>query len=96
MGLTIIALQKEKPLHPYVCDMCGVATRKNKFFWKSWFTGDELNICRECAYRERYGTKGMIKAKKEKSLEKESDKKTDPRSLGRTYWRHASHLSQDG
>ena len=92
MGLTIIALQKEKPLHPYVCDMCGVATRKNKFFWKSWFTGDELNICRECAYRERYGTKGMIKAKKEKLLEKESDKETDTTSLGRAHWRHTNHL----
>ena len=96
MGLTIIALQKEKPLHPYVCDMCGVATRKNKFFWKSYFTGKELNICRECAYREKYGTKGMIKAKKEQLLEKESDKETDTASLGRTYWRHTSHLSQDG
>ena len=64
MGLTIIVLQKEKPFHPYICDMCKVATRKNKFFWKSWFTGDELSICRECAYREKYGTKGMINAAK--------------------------------
>ena len=96
MGLTIIALLEEKPLEPYACDMCQTATRKNKFFWKSWFTGDELNICRECAYREKYGTKGMIKAKKEKLLEKESDKETDTASLGRTYWRHTSHLSQDG
>ena len=96
MGLTIITLLEEKPLEPYACGMCQTATRKNKFFWKSWFTGDELNICRECAYREKYGTKGMIKAKKEKLLEKESDKETDTASLGRTYWRHTSHLSQDG
>ena len=96
MGLTIIALLEEKPLEPYVCGMCQTATRKNKFFWKSWFTGDELNICRECAYREKYGTKGMIKAKKEKLLEKEGIKKTDPGSLERTYWRHTDHLSKDG
>ena len=96
MGLTIIALLEEKPFHPYVCDMCKIATRKNKFFWKSWFTGNELNICRECAYKEKYGTKGMIKAKKEKLLEKESDKETDTASLGRAYWRYTSHLSQDG
>ena len=96
MSITIIALLEEKPLEPYACDICKTRTRKNKFFWKSYFTGDELSICRECAYRERYGTKGMIKAKKEQLLEKESDKKTDTASLGRTYWRHTSHLSQDG
>ena len=92
MGLTIIALLEEKPLEPYVCGICQTATRKIKFFWKSWFTGDELNICRDCAYREKYGTKGMIKAKKEKLLEKESDKETDTASLGRANWRHTSHL----
>ena len=96
MSITIIALLEEKPFHPYVCGICQTATRKNKFFWKSYFTGKELNICRECAYREKYGTKGMIKAKKEQLLEKESDKETDTASLGRTYWRHTSHLSQDG
>jgi len=95
MGLTIISLLKKKPLHPYVCDICQEVTRKNKFFWKSWFTGDELNICRDCAYREKYGTKGMIKAKKEKLLEKESNNETDTASLGRAYWRHTSHLSQN-
>ena len=96
MGLTIISLLKKKPLHPYACGICQTATRKNKFFWKSWFTGNELQICRECAYREKYGTKGMIKAKKEKLLEKEGIKETDTGSLKRTYWRHTNHLSQDG
>ena len=96
MSLTIIALQEEKPFRPYACDICKTGTRKNKFFWKSWFTGDELSICRECAYREKYGTKGMIKAKKENLLEKESDKKRDTASLAGTYWRHTNHLSQDG
>ena len=45
-------------------------TRKNSFLWKSWFTGDELVICRECAYKETYGTKNMKKAKTERILEK--------------------------
>ena len=94
MGLTIISLLKKKPLHPYACGICQTATRKNKFFWKSWFTGNELQICRECAYREKYGTKGMIKAKKENLLEKEGIKETDTGSLERTYWRHTSHLSE--
>ena len=93
--MTIITLQKEKPLHPYACGICKKTTRKNKFFWKSWFTGDEVSICRACAYREKFGTKGMPKAKKENLLEKESDKETDTGSLTRTYWRHTDHLSQD-
>ena len=94
MGLTIISLLEEKPFHPYVCGICQTATRKNKFFWKSWFTGNELQICRECAYREKYGTKGMIKAKKENLLEKEGIKETDTESLKRTHWKHTSHLSE--
>ena len=94
MSLTIIALLKKKPLHPYACDICQIVSRKSKFFWKSYFTGDELNICRECAYREWYGTKGMILAKKENLLEKAGNEETDTESLGRTYWRHTSHLSE--
>ena len=54
----------------YECQMCGETTRKNSFTWKSWFTGKELVICRECAYKERYGTKKMKKAKQERILEK--------------------------
>ena len=69
MGLTIIALQEEKPFHPYVCGICQTVTRKNKFFWKSYFTGTELFICRECAYREVFGTKKMKQAKSNRILE---------------------------
>ena len=94
--MTIIKLLEKKPSQAYTCGICQQVTRKNKFFWKSWFTGNELSICRECAYREKYGTKGMIKAKKEKLFEKESIKETDTTNLGRTYWRHTNHLSQDG
>ena len=70
MAIPKISLLEEKPLMFYVCQMCGERTRKNKFFWKSWFTDNELVICRECAYKERYGTKNMKKAKQERILEK--------------------------
>ena len=49
--------------------MCGKVTRKNKFSWESWFTGDKLLICRECAYRESHGTIGMKTAKQKRLLE---------------------------
>ena len=49
--------------------MCGETTRRNKFSWESWFTGNKIIICRECAYKEKFGTKNMRKAKKERILE---------------------------
>ena len=64
-----ISLLEEKPLMFYVCQMCGERTRKNKFSWKSWFTGNEIVICRDCAYREKFGTKNMNKAKSNRILE---------------------------
>ena len=64
-----IKLLEEKPLEPYECDMCRKVSRKNKFLWKSWFTDDKLLICRECAYRETYGTIGMKTAKQKRLLE---------------------------
>ena len=69
MAVPKISLLEEKPLMFYGCQLCGEKTRKNKFSWKSWFTGDEIVICRECAYKERFGTKNMKKAKKERILE---------------------------
>ena len=69
MAIPKISLLEESPLMFYLCGMCREQTKKNKFSWKSWFTGKELVICRECAYREKYGTKNMKKAKKERILE---------------------------
>ena len=69
MSIPKISLLEENPPMFYLCHMCGEKTKKNKFSWKSCFTGDELVICRECAYREKYGTKNMKKAKKERILE---------------------------
>ena len=68
----LISLLEKKPLMFYKCEMCGVSSKKNKFSWKSWFTGVEIIICRDCAYKERYGTKNMKKARKEELLEKKS------------------------
>ena len=56
----------------YKCQMCKKAVRQNKFLWKSWFTGDEIVICRDCAYKEKFGTKRIKKAKKENRLEEKS------------------------
>jgi len=69
MAVPKISLLEKKPLMPYECEMCGEKTRRNKYSWKSWFTGNELVICRECAYRESFGTKKIKKAKKERVLE---------------------------
>ena len=68
MAVPTISLIEKKPREMYQCQMCGVLTKKNKFLWKSWFTGDEIKICRDCAYKEKYGTKKMKKAKKENIL----------------------------
>tara|TARA_R100001594_G_scaffold87052_1_gene121452 strand:- start:12136 stop:12363 length:228 start_codon:yes stop_codon:yes gene_type:complete len=69
MGRPKISLLEEKPKIPHKCRMCGATTRKNKFLWQSRLTGDEIVICRDCAYKERFGTKNMNKAKKERILE---------------------------
>jgi|TARA_R100001530_G_scaffold23851_1_gene19454 hypothetical protein len=40
------------------------------------FTGLEdtvLSVCKKCAYKETYGTKGMVKAMRENEIEKESN-----------------------
>ena len=58
-----------RPREVYECYMCKNTTRKNRFLWKSWLTGDEIVICRECAYKEQFGTKGMKQAKKDRILE---------------------------
>tara|TARA_R100000501_G_C2558827_1_gene70347 strand:- start:169 stop:396 length:228 start_codon:yes stop_codon:yes gene_type:complete len=62
-------LHQEKPSEPYKCGMCQDVSRKSKFLWKSYLNENELFICRECAYKEKYGTKGMKQAKKERLLE---------------------------
>ena len=69
MAIPTIKLLQEKPLNPYECDMCGNMGRQNKFSWESRFTQKKIIICRDCAYRERYGTKNIKKAKKERRLE---------------------------
>ena len=69
MGTPRISLLEEKPQTMYQCQMCTETTKKNKFSWKSWFTGIEIIICRECAYKEQFGTKNMKKAKQKRILE---------------------------
>ena len=69
MAIPEISLLEKKPLMAYKCQMCKKAGRQNKFLWKSWFTGKEIIICRDCAYRETFGTKKIKKAKTERILE---------------------------
>ena len=71
MAVPKISLLEKKPRVAYKCQMCKTMTRQNKFLWKSWFTGDELIICRDCAYKEKFGTKNMKQAKKDDKLEKQ-------------------------
>ena len=59
-----ISLLELSPRIFYKCQMCGQSSRKNRFSWKSWLTDSKLLICRECAYKETYGTVGMKTAKK--------------------------------
>ena len=70
MAVQRISLLEEKPKEMYECQMCKITSKKNKFLWVSWFGDNELTICRECAYRERFGTKTIKQAKKERILEK--------------------------
>ena len=69
MAVPVIKLHQEQPSEPYKCGMCQDVSRRNKFLWISYFTENELFICRECAYKEKYGTKGMKQAKIERLLE---------------------------
>ena len=69
MAVPKIYLLEENPSMTYTCQMCGDVTKKNKFSWQSWVTGDQIIICRDCAYKEKFGTKNMKKAKKERILE---------------------------
>ena len=70
MAVPKICLLEISPLMAYDCEMCGIKTRKNKFLWESTFTGKKITICRECAYKESFGTKRLKKSKKENILEK--------------------------
>ena len=67
-----IFLLQEKPKIVYECQRCKEKTKKNKFLWKSWFGDNKLIICRECAYKESFGTKNIKQAKKERILEEKS------------------------
>ena len=69
MAVPKISFLEESPKAEYKCHMCKTVSRKNKYLWKSWFEDDELIICRECAYRETFGTKGMKETKRKRILE---------------------------
>tara|TARA_Y100000310_G_scaffold312002_1_gene358882 strand:- start:43 stop:252 length:210 start_codon:yes stop_codon:yes gene_type:complete len=56
----------------YKCGMCRENfIKKPRYRWTGIITKEELYICRNCAYREAYGSKNRSKAKREKLLENE-------------------------
>ena len=68
-ALPMTSLLEETPKASYECQMCGKNSRKNKFILRSWFSDNEMIVCRDCAYREIFGTKNIKKAKAERILE---------------------------
>ena len=60
-------------IHPYFeCGRCKKKfIKKPRYLWTGIITKQELYICRDCAYKEKYGTRNVAKAKKEKWLENE-------------------------
>ena len=65
---------KSQPRQPRKCQMCSLITNIKPYeLTQMSFVGDEdnvLSVCRKCAYKETYGTKGMVKAMREKTIEK--------------------------
>ena len=57
--------------YPYFeCGRCKERIiEKPRYLWTGMITKDETYICRDCAYREAYGSKNSRKAKKEKLLD---------------------------
>ena len=58
-------------IHPYFkCGRCCERIiSKSRYLWIGMITKDETYICRDCAYRETYGSKNSSKAKKERLLD---------------------------
>ena len=52
------------------CEMCGVSSNSLRFLWVGMLSGAEVKICRECAYKEEFGTKKRRVNKKNKVIEK--------------------------
>ena len=57
--------------------MCNQVTNSKPYeLTQMSFVGGEdnvLSVCRKCAYKETYGTKGMVKAMREKTIEEETN-----------------------
>ena len=52
------------------CEMCGKTLYSLWFLWVGMLTETEVRVCRDCAYKEEYGSKNANKNKKNKVLEK--------------------------
>ena len=66
-----VSLETKKHRY-YKCGSCDrFKVGKPRFKWIGTMNDSKLLICRDCAYREAYGTKFRSRAKKEKWLENE-------------------------
>ena len=63
-------VKKEKTYNEFECYMCGGKLDSFVYDYKSAFRKDSFTICRKCAIREYYGTKGTSSKKYKKAIEK--------------------------
>ena len=76
MGTPKISLLEINPKVMYECHRCKKVTKKNKFLWTDWSGKEQVTICRECAYKESFGTNNIKKAKKDRVLEEKEINQT--------------------
>lgn len=63
-------VKKEKTYNEFECYMCGGKLDSFVYDYKSAFRKDSFTICRKCAIREYYGTKGTSSKKYKLAIKK--------------------------
>ena len=63
-----VSLKSSTKMHG-VCESCRKSGPDIWFNWKTFIEEKDVHVCRECAYREAYGSKTKRKHMKEKTLE---------------------------
>ena len=51
------------------CEMCGKYYSGYKYQWIGMLTKTEVLVCKDCAYKEEYGSKNWRKQKKKGTLD---------------------------
>ena len=63
-------VKKEKTYNEFECYMCGGKLETIVYNYQSAFRKNSFTICKKCAIRETYGTKGTSSKKYKKAIEK--------------------------